>query len=535
MENTENLKKFIPIICTKCKKVPKLTIKGIVPEDLTIICPCGERSTSISNYLSELRKNTSANIEERADISHYFCEDCQIHIRTLKPGPEHANHKLVDLSKIVSPETLKQISKAKLKAMDILKVYCGEIIKKMKEEFEIAMKKLNEVYCENMKINAAYLDLVNLLEQNCDFNNPNYFSFKNFIENSEILLPEEPYPNDFTIKDYDRVLEYIKYFNFNGKHLPEKEQPPLIKQGQSVPPKEVENKLDDLKNKLKKDLKIDTIEEVSMITSLQDNRLAIGTEEGDIIIYDVATNKECFTISEHTNEILWLSVYDDKLFSTSLDDKVNIYEIFHDNYNLIDSFIPFKDDDLRLVFGMSDDRFLVTSEVNFSIWKIGDHSEELNLYRDVDNNLEYAYPVNGENTVVTLGEEKILKWDLTKTEPVGNLPFTYPIICLTSTKDNKLIIGTKGLILIIDVLALEIKREIKNEMLSQQPFDLCSLNNDLLVIVQNNNIYALHLKTEKIETIREKAHKAKICIIISSPNNKFLTLDKESLIKQWSI
>ena len=534
IDNTR--KKIIPIICTNCQKIPKLTIKGIVPEEVTIVCPCGERTTSISNYLIELRNNTSVTIEERADISYYFCEDCQKHIRTPKPGPEHEKHKLVELSKLVSSERLKQSAGDRFKAAGVLKLYCTEIITKMKEALEIALKNLNSAYFDNLKTNTAYLDLVTLLEQNCDLNNPNYFAFKNFVENSKILPPKELGVIEFTIKDYDKILEYIKFFNFNGQSLPKKEQPSIpIKRPSSVPPKEGEKKEEGLKNKLNKDIEIDTMKEVTMVTILQDNRLAIGTAFGNIVLYDVAANKECFAISDHTNEILWLSTYDDKLFSTSLDNNVNIYEIHLDDYKLIDSFAPFEDTDLRMVSGMSDNRFLVTSQLDFSIWKIGEPSVELKFYMNVDKNLTYAYPVNGENAVVTLGsEQRILKWDLASTEPVGNLPFTKPILCFNSTKDNTILIGTNGSIYIIDVLALVIKKEIKNEFTNNE-FDLCVLSSGLIVMHQNKCIFSLDPKTEKIEMIKEGAHQADIFLIIEGPNNKFITIDSESLIKQWSI
>ena len=54
-KNTEekSKNKLIPIICPQCKTIPKISTKGTPPKEVIIICPCGEKTKLISDYLME--------------------------------------------------------------------------------------------------------------------------------------------------------------------------------------------------------------------------------------------------------------------------------------------------------------------------------------------------------------------------------------------------------------------------------------------------------------------------------------------------
>ena len=113
-KNTEekSKNKLIQIICPQCKTIPKISTKGTPPKEVIIICPCGEKTKLISDYLIELTKNPAIEPEQQANINFIFCENCQMHIQAPKPGKEHENHKVVYLSQLVTGPKIAQTRQA---------------------------------------------------------------------------------------------------------------------------------------------------------------------------------------------------------------------------------------------------------------------------------------------------------------------------------------------------------------------------------------------------------------------------------------
>ena len=77
---------------------------------------------------------------------------------------------------------------------------------------------MRKAYNDNLAINDPFLNLCEILINNCDLESPNYYSYTNFLTNCK-LVPPKININDKDIKlcDYNEVFNYIKNSYFNEK------------------------------------------------------------------------------------------------------------------------------------------------------------------------------------------------------------------------------------------------------------------------------------------------------------------------------
>lgn len=206
-----------------------------------------------------------------------------MHIQAPKPGKEHENHKVVYLSQIVTEPKIAQSRQVVSLAINEQELYAGNIVNVMKTQLDKAFKDLTTQTAENYIKNSAFLELVRILEDNCQYNN--YYSYQNFLNNSKIFPPKAFEESNFNIINIDKASYFLKYLNFQGNIPPKREgeddNPPLP---------------GDNSEGCKKVLKIQTLQKIKMIIILQDGKLAIGMSSGAIIIYNLKENKNDFTI-----------------------------------------------------------------------------------------------------------------------------------------------------------------------------------------------------------------------------------------------
>lgn len=99
---------------------------------------------------------------------------------------------------------------------------------------------------------------------------------------------------------------------------------------------------------------------------LSDDRLAFGTHSGSIIIYNLITNKEDFTITNAGKIINCLKCCSNNIILLSLNKIVSVYQIIEKNNTLLFFCNPF---DIEPLFAseMSNNRLVIATSTSFFI------------------------------------------------------------------------------------------------------------------------------------------------------------------------
>ena len=528
MQSFQSKPKQIEVICPKCKKIPLISLVDDIPDLIKINCLCPERKVLVKDYLRELRANDYVRIEKRADVPFFFCSDCKEHIRSAKVGDEHKGHKVINMNTYLPPKIL-STGKNILAQARGMRLYSLALIEKVKILFDKCLNDLRKAYNDNLAINEPFLNLCEILINNCDLESPNYYSYTNFLTNCK-LVPPKININDKDIKlcDYNEVFNYIKNSYFNEKkkkdlNIPPKEPQPQVK-------KEEIKKIElpqDLRSSLKKIKSIKDDANPCSLLLLKDGRLAVGELKSQIKIFNLDTYENELTLVGHTDRINTLSLLEDgRLLSASQDKSVKIWKIEKYKYECLKTFVPHDEEIVFVVSGLTKNRFMTSSTYDMALWTGSEPYKVIHDFFDAHSDtILFIHQLKGKEEILTFGfEGKLKRWSLDTLKMIKELDNLEGIAenNFIELSDGTFLLGSIEQIYVIDLEAFTVKTTIEFE--KESPFCFAQLEDGRIIFTSDVNLYQLMLgDVNDYEMLMEGIHEDEVSSMIYLGNKKMIS------------
>ena len=365
----------------KCFAIPEITF--LPPNNISLLCKCtpSPQTLPLQSYLSKL--NTIKIEQCQFDISHisptipalnycmncemWLCSECVLFHKTklglskhkitngavnsiycdIHPSQEirsyclickvhycmhciplHNGHVTKKLERIITEDVYSNIineyKNTKVKFYDEIKRAKDVVI----QEYENRIKEVNQAYENCIRVNNTIIEFIDLLIQNYEENKKNYNMILNLLNNTHFSNNDDiNFKINLSLFNKQQHNNIIKYFSnaFIIKN---------INQCQSSQTTDNNNNNNSNNNNLlHQPIKIlQTIDNCNeAITLLPNNKIATGTAQCSIKIFTLTkTSSTCdLTIPKaHSNQITYLSYFNDKLFSCSYDNKIKIWYIY---------------------------------------------------------------------------------------------------------------------------------------------------------------------------------------------------------------
>ena len=177
----------------------------------------------------------------------------------------------------------------------------------------------------------------------------------------------------------------------------------------------------------------------------------------------------------------------------------------------------------------------ICSSLDIAIWDMTIPCTELIIIHEADYDISFVYAVEGEETVITFGEDeekKLRKWDIITKKEVKCLTLKIELGCFIRGYNNKLLIGGEKEIEIIDMKSLVTEKRIRIKIDDQ--YDFVQLNHEILILYTQDSFYSVNLENSKSKIIKKFDDYNDIYQIIRASETSFITVKNNSLIKQWS-
>ena len=410
-----------------------------------------------------------------------------------------------------------------------MRLYSLALIEKIKILFDKCLNDLRKAYNDNLAINDPFLNLCEILINNCDLESPNYYSYTNFLTNCK-LVPPKININDKDIKlcDYNEVFNYIKNSYFNEKkkkdlNIPPKEPQPQVK-------KEEIKKIElpqDLRSSLKKIKSIKDDANPCSLLLLKDGRLAVGELKSQIKIFNLDTYENELTLVGHTDRINTLSLLEDgRLLSASQDKNVKIWKIEKFKYECLKTFVPHDEEIVFVVSGLTKNRFMTSSTYDMALWTGSEPYKVIHDFFDAHSDtILFIHQLKGKEEILTFGfEGKLKRWSLDTLKMIKELDNLEGIAenNFIELSDGTFLLGSIEQIYVIDLEAFTVKTTIEFE--KESPFCFAQLEDGRIIFTSDVNLYQLMLgDVNDYEMLMEGIHEDEVSSMIYLGNKKMIS------------
>ena len=373
----------------KCFSIPEITF--LPPNNISLLCKCSpsKQTLPLKSYLSKL--NTVKIEQCQFDISHmsptipalnycincemWLCNECVLFHKTklglskhkitngtinsiycdIHPSQEirsycleckvhycmhcishHSEHVTKKLERIITENDYNNIideyKNKKIKFYDEIKRAKDVVI----QEYENRIKEVNQAYENCLQMNNTIIEFIDLLIQNYEENKKNYNMILNLLNNTHFSKVDDINfkinPALFNKQQHNNILKYFAN-TFIIKTINQFQLPQTNDNSNSNSNNSNSNNSNNSSNIIQQHIKIlQTIDNCNeAIALLPNNKIATGTAQCSIKIFTLSkTSSTCnLTITKaHSNQITYLSYFNDKLFSCSYDYKIKIWYIY---------------------------------------------------------------------------------------------------------------------------------------------------------------------------------------------------------------
>ena len=222
-----------------------------------------------------------------------FCLKCKAHVCGFCLLQYHKGHEFVDIKEMLNNDNFIEINmncaKAKKKITLLNEEYKNKLVKELKDLIE----HIEKDYLINVKLNNNIVNFIEILIKNYSDNleYPNYYITKNLLNNTNFCFDD---------KKLKKKYHYSYFKHFFIVNMASKEK------------------------KLKRFLP--HTENITCLLALNDGRLASGSEDKTINIYDSSTHKTTQTLTGNTGKITSLiQLKNGNIVSSSSDSFIKVY------------------------------------------------------------------------------------------------------------------------------------------------------------------------------------------------------------------
>ena len=222
-----------------------------------------------------------------------FCLKCKAHICGLCLLQDHKGHEFVDLKEMLNIDNFIEINMKCAKAKKTITLLNEDYKNKLVKELNDKIEQIEKDYLVNVQLNKNILNFIEILIKNYSDNleSPNYYIIKNLLNNTNFCFDDKK-----LMKKYH--YSYFKHFFIVNITSKEK--------------------------KLKRFLP--HTENITCLLALNDGRLASGSEDKTINIYDSSTYKTIQTLADNTGKITSLiQLKNGNIVSSSSDSFIKVY------------------------------------------------------------------------------------------------------------------------------------------------------------------------------------------------------------------
>lgn len=485
------------ILCSKCNNIPTFTIYQVYPLILNMYChSCSERRRV--NFESLIKKDLTSKqtyfcpVHEYNEIK-FYCISCKSHLCSLC-STKHSTHAVINL------ETYLDLNKEREKIQKI-EEYINDYYPRLKDncirELHSKIAQTEELFKKANLINHQILSFLKVLTLN--YNQTNYYSIQNIVENSEVNLKK--------VEDEKNVDEILNFFYTNYILLPHE----------------------------KKDIK--TIcphsKPINSLCLLSDGRLASCSNDTTINVYNMKTSGT-LSFKAHDWEITYISSFEkNKLISSSYR-AIKIWKIGESSF-FCEISLEGHNHFVSKAFHLDTYDFICSCSVDQTIrlWNATPPYYHVKTFRDPDDSVVAILQLKSKNKLIAITEDQaLMSFDIEKKKfefsmKVNKYPTKNSVV---EVESNIIAIGGNWSINLADLVSRQIVSTIITEF---DPISLCLLDElELLYGDKQGIIYLVDLVNFSKRSLRS-SHGGKVNCIMKINENIFTTCGDDCLIKIW--
>lgn len=462
----------------------------------------------------------STNCEEHKDKSiEYFCKDCNRHICSLCKIENHSAHVLIELDSYLNNFKMKKIKEDMDTANKFIKEYYQEVKETFVNKLKQAIEDIEEAYETNQKLNHEIMMFVQLLIDNYNPKEGNYYIVTNILNNANFKFIKCDELEDKTYQiSKEKVDCVIKYLNSNNViKTPEKELEEL----------KLTNTIHNKKNP----------SSVSSLLVLNDGRLAACFFGKIAKIYNIATFQCEGTLTGHIDSISYLSQMKDGKILTCSYKTIKIWDGI--TLKCISTITKHSDWIVKII-PLNEERIATCSwDKKIIIFKKSKPYSDIATLEGHTEKVTSILQLKNKNILVSGSTDKdstLRIWNLTtyKNEKIIN-----KIQCcyrngLVEIKNERLCVGGNGRVSIVNMITYEIEKVICDESLGLILSFVLLGENNLLCGSEKGKIFYIDLVTFKGKVINDKAHKEHISSIVVFNERWLASGSWDKTIKVWN-
>ena len=494
-------------ICPQCLKYPFISFSVTNPKLVSIKCNyCGyNKNITISTYIDYITKEGNVNIDYN-DENDYYCKNCNLHIPDYFGMYEHhKKHVLISLKKTIPIDNL---YKTLTDLYNYINYNCEEIKKKTINEYKFKIIELEKSYKSFKIINNDILNLLFQITHTYHKKSRNYYLQCNLI--NAFHVNTKKYNND------SHIESLINYFNNFT----------LISSLVDLPDINITKSINNHQSS------------VYSLLLLSDGRLASCSYDKTINIYNMKKNYHCdLTLIGHTWGVVSIDQLDNgKLISCS-GFTIKIWSIYEKSYVCECTLKDTANQVTQKVLSLPGSKFASCStDKNVKIWN---GNPPYNLIKILDGHiaaLESLLCIKRKNKLLSGGKDNTLRiWNIStyQCQTIIMKVECFSQNSMIELENNKIFIGGKNKIAIIDLNKCIIEQKIENETKVDHVSSSIYLKEGIILFGTRFgiiNIYDIRNKTiTKIKTTLI----GDIRCFLKINENQFITGSIDSVIRLW--
>lgn len=488
--------------------------------------------------------NCQRHCEEKAK---YYCLECKESYCSLCTKT-HRKHQHVSFEDLIENLDINGVKKN----LETAKHYISDYYNELKDQFlKPLMKKVmqvREAFRASQEKNEEMINFISILLDN--YNPNNYYTISNIINNAEFKF------DLLKVTDKTTTNELVNFLNTNtiinlDELFKKDDISSIISTGKSLI-KINPNSLKEVKRIRKH---TGTIYSLCL---LKDGRLASCSWDKTINVYDLSTFTCDFTIEGHENTVTYVSEFDNgDLISCADDLTLKIWEIKKSSYTC-KATIQMDTSDVWKVIPLSGNKFATCSAFDNVITIFENKPPYKQLKVLEGKNGEETFSIlelyNKKHLVSGCFNESFSKpwfWSWSKPNHVasGSINFwdleSYRLehrledaFCywnngMFELDDERLLVGGKGEISIIDCKIFQVVKKIKEESFGLVCCFLPIIDDLVLFGCDYGNIFLFDLETYRYRLVKEFAHKNAINAMIKVNETTLATCSWDGVVKFW--
>ena len=281
-------------------------------------------------------------------------------------------------------------------------------------------------------------------------------------------------------------------------------------------------------------------ESVNSLLILSDGRLASCSRDKTIKIFCINNNYHCdITIEGHTDNVYYISQLDNnKLISCSFDNSIKIWSITQSSYTCDFTINNAHSHSIWKVIPLTNNRIAsCSSDKTIKIWN-SNHPYNLikTLYghsKDVTSIIQLKDKdilISGSNRKSTLR-----KWNLLTYQCITIMTdfYCYCSNGLLQIDNNRIIVGGRGVITIVNIFNDIIEQEIQNSELDIVSSFLQLRDGNILSGCSDGAIYLYNIKFNTLLYSDDKIHNSYVTCLLKLNDYKFISCSRDNTIKIW--